>query len=39
MTEPASQERLAELAANLAEVRASIADACAAAGRSRPRCG
>jgi PLP dependent protein len=33
MTSPASQERLAELAANLAEVRASIADACAEAGR------
>jgi PLP dependent protein len=33
MTTPASQERLAELAANLAAVRASIADACAAAGR------
>ncbi|HXB49399.1 MAG TPA: YggS family pyridoxal phosphate-dependent enzyme [Streptosporangiaceae bacterium] len=33
MTEPASQERLAELAANLAAVRASIADACAGAGR------
>lgn len=33
MTKPASQERLAELAANLAAVRATIADACAAAGR------
>ena len=33
MTRPASQERLAELAANLAAVRASIADACADAGR------
>jgi PLP dependent protein len=33
MTAPASQERLAELAANLAAVRATIADACAAAGR------
>ena len=33
MTGPASQERLAELAANLAAVHASIADACAAAGR------
>jgi hypothetical protein len=33
MTEPPSQERLAELAANLAAVRASIADACAEAGR------
>jgi pyridoxal phosphate enzyme (YggS family) len=33
MTSPVSQERLAELAANLAAVRASIADACAAAGR------
>jgi hypothetical protein len=33
MTESASQERLAELAANLAAVRASIADACAGAGR------
>jgi PLP dependent protein len=33
MSAPASQERLAELAANLAAVRASIADACAVAGR------
>ena len=33
MTEPAGQERLAELAANLASVRVSIADACADAGR------
>jgi PLP dependent protein len=33
MTRPESQERLAELAANLAAVRASIAEACAAAGR------
>jgi PLP dependent protein len=33
MTAPASEERLAELAANLAAVRASIADACADAGR------
>jgi len=33
MTESASQERLAELAANLAAVRADIADACADAGR------
>jgi hypothetical protein len=33
MTAPASSERLAELAANLAAVRASIAEACAAAGR------
>jgi PLP dependent protein len=33
MTGPASQERLAELAANLAAVQTSIADACAAAGR------
>src|SRR5262249_33410276 len=33
MTRPASQERLAELAANLAAVRASIAEACADAGR------
>src|SRR5262244_3958642 len=32
MTRPASQERLAEIAANLAAVRASIADACADAG-------
>jgi hypothetical protein len=33
MSAPASQERLAELAANLAAVRASIADACDVAGR------
>ncbi len=33
MTGPASEERMAELAANLADVRASIADACADAGR------
>ncbi|HKD87379.1 MAG TPA: YggS family pyridoxal phosphate-dependent enzyme [Streptosporangiaceae bacterium] len=33
MTRPASQERLDELAANLAAVRASIAEACADAGR------
>src|SRR5258708_40327325 len=33
MTGPASEERLVELAANLAAVRASIADACAEAGR------
>ena len=33
MTGPVSPERLAELTANLAAVRASIADACAAAGR------
>ena len=33
MTRSASQERLAELAANLVAVRASIADACAEAGR------
>src|ERR1700752_2004722 len=33
MTESPSQERLAELAAHLAAVRASIADACADAGR------
>jgi PLP dependent protein len=33
MTTQESQERLAELAANLAAVRASIAEACAAAGR------
>jgi pyridoxal phosphate enzyme (YggS family) len=33
MTCPVSQERLAELAANLASVRATIADACADAGR------
>jgi PLP dependent protein len=33
MTESVSQERLADLAANLAAVRASIADACADAGR------
>jgi PLP dependent protein len=33
VTGPVSEERLAELAANLAEVRARIADACSAAGR------
>jgi pyridoxal phosphate enzyme (YggS family) len=33
MSAPASQERLAEVAANLAAVRASVADACAVAGR------
>ncbi|HTZ90816.1 MAG TPA: YggS family pyridoxal phosphate-dependent enzyme [Streptosporangiaceae bacterium] len=33
MSGPASEERLAELAANLAAVRASIADACSVAGR------
>ena len=33
MTRPESQERLAELGANLAAVRAGIAEACAAAGR------
>jgi pyridoxal phosphate enzyme (YggS family) len=33
MSRPASQERLAEIAANLVAVRATIADACAAAGR------
>ncbi|HUB43150.1 MAG TPA: YggS family pyridoxal phosphate-dependent enzyme [Streptosporangiaceae bacterium] len=33
MTESVSRERLAELTGNLAAVRASIADACAAAGR------
>jgi PLP dependent protein len=35
MSVPDGQERLAELAANLAAVRATIAAACAAAGRSR----
>jgi PLP dependent protein len=39
MTAPASQERLAELAANLAAVRATIADACAAAGRDEAEVG
>ena len=39
MTSPVSQERLAELAANLAAVRASIADACAAAGRAEAEVG
>jgi len=39
MTGPASQERLAELAANLTAVRASIADACADAGRDAAEVG
>ncbi len=39
MTVPVSQERLAELAANLAAVRATIADACAAAGRDTAEVG
>ena len=39
MISPVSQERLAELAANLAAVRTSIADACAAAGRAEAEVG